>query len=62
MEANLGLLQHYQHLLTTSASMLALSKSGRWDELITFKYAQCFGRSSIMKLSLKPCCNSVWTS
>ncbi|HCH40248.1 flagella biosynthesis regulatory protein FliT [Leclercia sp. J807] len=37
MEANLGLLQHYQHLLTTSASMLALSKSGRWDELITFE-------------------------
>ena len=29
MEANLGLLQHYQQLLTTSASML--------DELITFE-------------------------
>ncbi|MGL5599372.1 MAG: flagella biosynthesis regulatory protein FliT [Silvania sp.] len=37
MEANLGLLQHYQQLLTTSAAMLALTKSGRWDELITYE-------------------------
>ncbi|SFU07079.1 flagellar protein FliT [Kosakonia arachidis] len=34
MEANLGLLHHYQQLLVTSRAMLNLAKEGRWDELI----------------------------
>ncbi len=34
MEANLGLLHHYQQLLVASRTMLNLAKEGRWDELI----------------------------
>lgn len=34
MEANLGLLHHYQQLLITSCTMLNLARDGRWDELI----------------------------
>ncbi|WP_200550596.1 flagella biosynthesis regulatory protein FliT [Kosakonia sp. LAM2021] len=34
MEANFGLLHHYQQLLVTSRTMLNLAKEGRWDELI----------------------------
>ncbi|WP_039058454.1 flagella biosynthesis regulatory protein FliT [Enterobacter sp. Bisph1] len=34
MEANFGLLHHYQQLLVTSCTMLDLAKEGRWDELI----------------------------
>ncbi|WLI77528.1 flagella biosynthesis regulatory protein FliT [Kosakonia sp. H02] len=34
MEANFGLLHHYQQLLVTSRTMLSLAKEGRWDELI----------------------------
>jgi len=37
MEANLGLLQHYQQLLKTSNTMLALTRAGRWDELISYE-------------------------
>lgn len=37
MDANLGLLQHYQQLLATSTAMLVLTKSGRWDELIAYE-------------------------
>nr|WP_318381223.1 flagella biosynthesis regulatory protein FliT [uncultured Enterobacter sp.] len=34
MEANIGLLHHYQQLLITSCTMLNLAKDGRWDDLI----------------------------
>ncbi|WP_238085067.1 MULTISPECIES: flagella biosynthesis regulatory protein FliT [Pseudescherichia] len=34
MDADFGLLQHYQQLLLTSNMMLNLAKEGRWDELI----------------------------
>ncbi|AMO48366.1 flagellar protein FliT [Kosakonia oryzendophytica] len=34
MEANFGLLHHYQQLLVVSRTMLSLAKEGRWDELI----------------------------
>ena len=34
MEANFGLLHHYQQLLVTSRTMLNLATEGRWDELI----------------------------
>jgi len=34
MEADFGLLHHYQQLLLTSNMMLSLAKEGRWDELI----------------------------
>ncbi|MGY5956553.1 flagella biosynthesis regulatory protein FliT [Kosakonia sp. BK9b] len=34
MDANLGLLHHYQQLLVVSRTMLILAKEGRWDELI----------------------------
>lgn len=34
MEANFGLLHHYQQLLVTSRTMLSLAREGRWDELI----------------------------
>jgi flagellar protein FliT len=37
MEVNLGLLQHYQQLLKTSTTMLALTRAGRWDELIAYE-------------------------
>ena len=34
MEANVGLLHHYQQLLMASCSMLNLAREGRWDDLI----------------------------
>lgn len=34
MDADFGLLHHYQQLLLTSNMMLNLAKEGRWDELI----------------------------
>ncbi|HDS6850311.1 flagella biosynthesis regulatory protein FliT [Enterobacter cancerogenus] len=37
MDVNLGLLQHYQQLLKTSTTMLALTKAGRWDDLIAYE-------------------------
>ncbi|HDT2074729.1 flagella biosynthesis regulatory protein FliT [Enterobacter cloacae] len=37
MDVHLGLLQHYQQLLTTSNTMLVLTQAGRWDELIAYE-------------------------
>lgn len=37
MEANLGLVHHYQQLLATSRTMLNLAKKGHWDELISYE-------------------------
>lgn len=34
MEANVGLLHHYQQLLITSCTMLNLARDSRWDDLI----------------------------
>ncbi|MGK9174097.1 flagella biosynthesis regulatory protein FliT [Yokenella regensburgei] len=39
MEANFGLLHHYQQLLMTSCSMLNLAREARWDDLIQHELA-----------------------
>lgn len=53
MDANLGLLQHYQQLLATSTAMLVLTKSGRWDELIAYEVDYL---SAVEKLTRYPGC------